>query len=86
MNDEWQLVFDEVPFRFFLSRRLSERRILLSVFDSLKLDPYQRSDFDMEDSSQRQLAIRAVRPFLITYWLDASVKEVRVVDIERVAS
>jgi hypothetical protein len=86
VNGEWQVVFDEVPFRLFLSRRLSERRILLSAFDSLKADSYQRPDFDIQDISQRQLSIRAFRPFLITYWLDASVKEVRVVDIERVAS
>jgi hypothetical protein len=86
VSDGWQLVFDEVPFRYFVSRRLSERRTLLSAFDSLKADPYQRPDFDIEDISRRQLNIRAFRPFLITYWLDASVKEVRVVDIERVAS
>ncbi len=55
---------------------------LLAAFDSLKADPYQRPDFDIEDISGRQLSIRAFRPFLITYWLDASVKEVRVVDIE----
>jgi hypothetical protein len=36
--------------------------------------------------SGRQLSVRAFRPFLITYWLDAFVKEIRVVDIERVAS
>lgn len=86
MSEQWQLVFDEVPFRMFLARRLPERRVLLTAFDSLKADPYQRPDFDMEDISGRQLSIRAFRPFLITYWLDASVKEVRVVDIERVAS
>jgi hypothetical protein len=74
VSGEWQLVFDEVPFRLFLSRRLSERRILLSAFESLKADPYQQTDFDIEDASQRQLSIRAFRPFLITYWLDASVK------------
>lgn len=86
MSEPWQLVFDEVSFRMFLARRLPERRVLLAAFDSLKSDPYQRPDFDIEDIFGRQLSIRAFRPFLITYWLDASVKEVRVVDIERVAS
>ena len=86
MSETWQLVFDEVPFRLFLTRLLAERRVLLSAFDALKVDPYLEADFHIADNSGRQLNIRAFRPFLITYWLDASVKEIRVIDIERVIS
>ena len=84
MSKQWQLVLDEVPFRFFLGRRLTERRALLAALDSLKNDPYQTSDFHIEDNTGRKLSIRAFRPFLVTYWLDASVNEVRVADIENV--
>ena len=86
MSEQWQLVFDEIPFRFFLSRTSAQRRLLLAAFDALRNDPYKESDFQSEDSTHRRLNIRGFRPFLITYWLDASVKEVRVVDIERVGS
>ena len=53
---------------------------------SVKADPYQEGDFEVADRSGRTLSVRRARPFLITYWLDASVKEVRVIDIELVTT
>lgn len=78
MNEQWQLVFDEIPFRFLLSRTAVQRRLLLAAFDALRSDPYREPDFQSEDTVGRRLNIRGFRPFLITYWLDASVKQVRV--------
>jgi hypothetical protein len=86
VNEQWQLVFDEIPFRFLMSKPAAQRRLLFAAFDSLKGQPYKEPDFQSKDTVGRQLNIRGFRPFLITYWLDASVKEVRVADIERVAS
>ena len=38
----------------------------------------------MKDSTGQTLPIMAVRPFLITYWLDAYVSEIRVINIQSV--
>ena len=86
MSDHWQVVFDEVPFRFLLSRSPRQRALLLRASELLKSDPLHDADFQSMDASGRQLSIRGFRPFLVTYWLDASVKEVRVLEIELVDS
>ncbi len=82
MSAHWQLVLDEIPLRFLFSRTPAQRRVVLSTLDALKHDPYAEPHFRSRDSVGRELSLRAVRPFLLTYWLDASVKEVRVIDIE----
>lgn len=86
MNDAWRLVFDEDAFQFVLTRRLRERLILLKTLDSLRVDPYQSGDFEVTDRTGRTLLVRRARPFLVTYWLDASVKEIRVINVELVAA
>ena len=82
MSAHWQLVLDEIPLRFLFSRPAAQRRILFAALDALKLDPYAEPHFRSQDSAGRELSLRAARPFVFTYWLDASVKEVRVIDIE----
>lgn len=87
MNDVWRLVLDEAAFEFVLSRRrLRERQVLLKAFESLRTEPYRKPDFEIVDISGRPLAIRRARPFLVTYWLDASIKEIRIVEVEIVAA
>ncbi len=86
MKNEWQLVFDEEAFRFVLARRGRERLVLFKGLDLLRADPYQPGDFELAERSGRMLSVRRARPFLITYWLDASVKEIRVINIELVAT
>ncbi len=82
MSTQWRLVLDEIPLRFLISRTPAQRRVLFAALDALKNDPSAEAHFRSRDSVGRELSLRAVRPFLLTYWLDASVKEVRVVDIE----
>lgn len=83
MND-WKVVFDEAAFEFFLGLKLRERHILLKAFATLKSNPYERPDFNSSDTTGRPLNVRGFRPFLITYWLDHAVKEVRVLEIQRI--
>ncbi len=77
---------DEDAFQFLLTRRLRQRQVLFKVFDRLRTDPHQKADFELVDRVGRTLSVRQARPFLVTYWLDGSVKEVRVVNIEVVAT
>lgn len=86
MTDAWRLVLDEDAFEFVLTRRARARLVLIEALDSLRADPYQERDFEVTDRSGRTLSVRRARPFLVTYWLDASVKEVRIVNIEVVAT
>ena len=82
--DPWKLVLDEAAFQSFVSSRAAERRRLLSAFEELRSDPQRHPDYHANDATGRSLSVWATRPFLITYWLDAFVTEIRIVDIERV--
>jgi hypothetical protein len=80
----WKVVLDEDAFHFFLSRRAQERKRLLTVFAQLRNDPYQKTSYTAKDSTGRDLSISVVQPFLITFWLDAAVTEIRIVNIQKV--
>jgi hypothetical protein len=80
----WKLVIDEAAFQFFVSTRAGERRNLLAAFEQLRADPNRPPDYHTKDATDRALSVWGNRPFLITYWLDALVSEIRIVDIQRV--
>ena len=86
MNDAWRLVLDEDAFQFVLTRRARERQVLFKALESLRADPYQPPDFELADRTGRTLSVRRARPFLLTYWLDASITEIRIVNVELVAT
>jgi homoserine acetyltransferase len=67
---------------FLLSRKSSERRELLKFFRALANDPYQEGDFREENAEGRSLEVALRGIFLITYWSDHAVRQVRVLRIE----
>ncbi len=82
--EAWKLVLDETAFQRFLGSRATERRLLLSAFEELRSNPQRRPDYQSNDATGRTLSVWANRPFLITYWLDSFVTEIRIIDIQRV--
>jgi len=82
--EAWKLVLDEAAFQCFVSSRAPERRKLLVVFEHLRADPQRQADYHIDDATGRTLNVWADRPFLITYWLDSFVSEIRIVNIQRV--
>jgi hypothetical protein len=82
--EHWKVVFDEAAFQLFIASPASERRKLLVAFDELRANPLRSADYQGKDSAGRVLSVWAVRPFLITYWLDSFVSEVRIVNIEKI--
>ena len=82
--EPWKLVLDEQIFHFFASSRSSERRKLLKSFEELRGNPQREADYFTADATGRKLSVWAERPFLITFWLDAFVSEVRIVNVQRV--
>ena len=86
MSGQWRLVFDEEAFEYLLSRRARERNLLIGFLTKLKADPYQEPEYTINDDTGRPLQVKTFRPYLITYWLDHSVLEVRVLEIERIRS
>jgi len=82
--EAWKVVIDEAAFQFFVSSHASDRRKLLGAFVRLRSDPQRRPDYFSKDATGRTLSVWADRPFLITYWLDAIVSEIRIVNLQKI--
>ncbi len=84
MSKAWKVVLDEEVLSVLLAARFAERKKLLAALESLKKNPYQQGDFVEHDEVDRPLDVKVFGVFLLTYWRDNLVKELRVVEIERV--
>jgi hypothetical protein len=59
----------------------SQRKLIIEFIRSLRARPFTRGDFTDKDAARRERQIKVVGDYAITYWLDAPVKIVMVVDI-----
>ena len=68
--------------RFALSISASQRGRLMKLLLNLRDTGFDEAEFQEKDHTGRWLNIKVIRPFLITYWMDGPVNEVRIVDVE----
>lgn len=68
----------------FHSASKRERKALLDFFDRLAANPFLESDWTIEDTSERTHFRHQVGRYLVTYWTDHTVREVKVVKLERI--
>lgn len=61
----------------------NQRHRIMDFIRSLRERPETTGDFTDKDSSLRVRQIKIVGDFAITYWLDAPVRIVMVVDVRR---
>ena len=59
-----------------------ERRLLLRLLEQLEANPFREGDFRVKDETERLQQVTGVAGFLVTYYADHAVKEVRVTEIE----
>jgi hypothetical protein len=87
MADLPKIVLDEEVLHAVLAMRAAERRHALRVLhDIQRLWWKEDEDYLISDSTGRFLKVKAVRPFVVTYWHDGPVDEVRIVALRRVRS
>ena len=67
-----------------LSRREQER--LLTIFSRLADNPFLRGDREQRDAIGQRLEVRRFGRWMAVYWADHPVKEVRIIDVERVTA
>jgi hypothetical protein len=84
MTHEHKFVVDDAVLEYFLERPKREREDLLRIFKSLAASPYQRGEWIQRTSSGRELQVKRFRRWIVRYWLDDPVREVRIVDVEKV--
>jgi hypothetical protein len=78
------LVMEEAVVRFLLSLPPALRRRLLKHLERLPREVAQTADFYTLDDTGRPLSVRALQPFLITFWFDGAVNELRIVAVEMI--
>lgn len=87
MPDLPKLVLDEDVLHTVLGMKSAERRLALRLLHEIQRVWWKEdSDYMITDATGRFLKVKAVRPFLVTYWHDGPVDELRVVDLKRVRS
>jgi hypothetical protein len=78
----WTYVSDESAFHFFISRSATERRKLAAAFEQLRSNPSRDADYFCNDATGCTLNVCGFHPFLVTFWLDEFVSEIRIVNIQ----
>jgi hypothetical protein len=84
MNLHWELVLHEKAVRTFIACRGAERRRLERVIDLLAQNPTRRADGQFKDRDGRVNYIIRSGNWTAVYWIDAFVREVRIVSLEKV--
>ena len=60
----------------------SQRRKIMAFLRGLRENPHCRGDFTDRDDSLRERQIKIVGDYAVTFWLDAPVQIVMVVDVQ----
>ncbi len=81
--DPYQLFLRFESAEILRKLRLSQRIEIFSFIDSLKTRPDSQGDYSETDETGREVEIKIVGGYAITYWPDHAVKEVKVADVRR---
>ena len=81
---EHKFVADGSVLEFFGGRSKREREDLLRIFATLADSPHLRGDWLQKTNSGRDLQVKRFGRWLVRYWLDSPVLEVRIVDVEKI--
>ena len=77
-------VVDAAALSFFGQCSKRDREELLHAFKFLAEGPSQRGDWLRRTSSGRELQLKRFGKWLVTFWPDHAVGELRIVDVERI--
>jgi hypothetical protein len=84
MTSGHKYVVDAVALEFFAGRTWREREELLRAWQGLADSPYHKGEWRQRTASGRELQVMRSGRWLIRYWLDEAVLEVKIVDVEKV--
>lgn len=68
----------------FAAAGRGDQRKLATLLDGLKAAPFRRGDLEERDSQGRVNEVLVEGEWIVTYWPDHSVRELRVIRLERV--
>lgn len=77
-------VVDDSVLGLFTERSKREQEELLRIFKSPADSPYQTGEWRQKTKSGRELQVKRFGKWLVAFWLDAPVLEMRIVDVKKV--
>ena len=83
MSSGWQFVIHEQAWDASEKLRGREKHELKAGLQHLLADPNQRPDAERR-TQERTYSVKYIERFCVLYWLDSYVRELRIVEIERV--
>lgn len=63
--------------------RGTSRRQVSAFIDSLTTNPLLEGDYQVRDSSDREIQIKIIGPYAITFWSDHPAREIKIIDIRK---
>ena len=84
MIPDHTFVVDDSVLGLFSERSKREREELLRIFKSLADSPYQTGEWRQKTKSGRKLQVKRFGKWLVTFWLDAPVLQMRIVDVKKI--
>ena len=60
------------------------KRRLLALLEELQGEPFRAGDFQQQDDTGRWNEVALMENWLVTYWCDHAVREIRVVNLQKV--
>lgn len=86
MNPRYSYVTDASVVDAFSDCTRREREHLLRAFGEQAESPNQRGEWFRRTRSGRELQVKRFGKWLVTWWPDHPVLEVRIVDVERIVA
>ena len=78
----YALVLNEAAARVLAISSRPLQRQVSTILEGLKADPFRSGDFQQADATGRIHQVALLGDWLVTYWSDHAVREIRIVNLE----
>lgn len=78
----YNTIFAEAAAEFLLQLPKRRQRQVIVLVRQLTAHPHVRSDYALPDESGRMIEHLMIEDYVLAYWVDHAVREVRIVDID----
>jgi hypothetical protein len=82
--DAYALVLNETAAMTFATATRAEQRQLAVILDQLKRAPFRAGDYRQKDETGRMNEVVLLEDWLVTFWSDHAVQEIRVANLEQI--
>ena len=79
----YEVILHERAWAALAATKGAERRRVIALLDQLKATPFRSGDFRQRDETGRINEVLLLDDWLVTFWSDHAVSEIRVVNLER---